>query len=116
MLCPEDRCTINTNRPFTISHSQSTGYANIWMSQDGREASFNICEDYGYNANMASSYNEMVFTASLWWGWHRHELAGRHDGVPGRLQPCQCQCHLLRLRHLVDHKIPCLLTARWCPK
>jgi len=88
MLCPEDRCTINTNRPFTISHSQSTGYANIWMSQDGREASFNICEDYGYNANMAASYNEMVFTASLWGGggidmnWL--------DGMTG----CQGDCNL----------------------
>merc|ERR1712200_3949 len=68
--------------------AQRTGYANIWMSQDGREASFNICEDYGYNANMAASYNEMVFTASLWGGggidmnWL--------DGMTG----CQGDCNL----------------------
>merc|ERR1719305_1052370 len=68
MFCPESRCTIDTNKPFLISHSQSTGYANIWMSQDGKEASFNVCGDGGYNSNMAQSYNGMVFSASLWGG------------------------------------------------
>ena len=23
LMCPEDRCTINTNRPFTVSHYQT---------------------------------------------------------------------------------------------
>ena len=25
LMCPEDRCTINTNRPFTVSHYQAAG-------------------------------------------------------------------------------------------
>eukprot|EP00088_Acartia_fossae_P031760 TRINITY_DN32571_c0_g1_i1.p1 TRINITY_DN32571_c0_g1~~TRINITY_DN32571_c0_g1_i1.p1 ORF type:complete len:269 (+),score=72.73 TRINITY_DN32571_c0_g1_i1:3-809(+) len=68
MFCPEDRCTINTQKPFLISHAQGTEYANIWMSQDGKEASFDICWDGGYCNNMAGSYGGMVFSASLWGG------------------------------------------------
>jgi len=66
MFCPEDRCTINTNRPFTVSHYQNSQQANIWMSQDGREASFDFCSDGGYCSKMAQSYGGMVFSASLW--------------------------------------------------
>ena len=55
-----DHCTINTNRPFTISHSQGDGgpdgtmdYANNWFSQDGKTASFNVCDnDKNYVKNM----------------------------------------------------------------
>merc|ERR1712034_186611 len=39
MMCPEDRCTINTNKPFVISHFQNAGQANTWMGQEGRDAS-----------------------------------------------------------------------------
>merc|ERR1712026_79513 len=68
MFCPEDRCTINTNRPFTVSHYQNSQQANIWMSQDGREASSDFCSDGGYCSKMAQSYGGMVFSASLWGG------------------------------------------------
>merc|ERR1712241_1612349 len=68
MFCPEDRCTINTNRPFLVSHFQNDKQANIWMQQDGREASFDFCSDAGYAGRMAQSYDGMVFSASLWGG------------------------------------------------
>ena len=68
MMCPEDRCTINTNRPFTVSHYQTSGQVNVWMEQEGRTASFDVCGDGGYMGNMAQSYGGMVFSASLWGG------------------------------------------------
>merc|ERR1711872_253064 len=68
MFCPEDRCTINTNRPFLVPHFQNDQQANIWMQQDGREASFDFCSDAGYAGRMAQSYDGMVFSASLWGG------------------------------------------------
>ena len=36
------------------------------MGQEGRNASFGMCNDGGYLSNMASSYGGMVFSASLW--------------------------------------------------
>jgi hypothetical protein len=68
MMCPEDRCKINTNKPFVISHYQNSQSANTWMGQEGRDASFEMCNDGGYKSNMASSYGGMVFSASLWGG------------------------------------------------
>jgi len=68
MFCPEDRCTINTQKPFVISHHQNQAGADVWMSQEGREAYFTVCNDGGYANNMAQSYNNMVFTASIWGG------------------------------------------------
>ena len=54
-----DRCTINTNKPFTISHTQSNKGAdgtmdsvNNWFSQEGRTANFNVCSDPNYVKNM----------------------------------------------------------------
>ena len=53
-----DRCTINTNRPYTISHSQGKGgdglmnNVNNWFSQDGKTANFNVCGDGNYVKNM----------------------------------------------------------------
>jgi hypothetical protein len=55
-----DRCKINTNRPFFISHSQRDGgpdgtmdYVNNWFSQDSNTADFNVCEqDSNYVKNM----------------------------------------------------------------
>merc|ERR1711962_1180951 len=48
---------------------------NIWCpeydvmeGQNGQDASFNMCNDGGYLSNMATSYDGMVFTASLWGG------------------------------------------------
>ena len=68
MMCPDDSCTINTKKPFTVSHSQNEYYVNVWFEQEGRQASFNACDynpDYiGYMA--AQGFDGMVFTASLW--------------------------------------------------
>merc|ERR1739848_1703 len=68
MMCPDGGCKINTAQPFTISHYQNSQQANTWMGQGGQDASFNMCNDGGYLGNMATSYDGMVFTASLWGG------------------------------------------------
>jgi len=88
MFCPEDRCKINTNKPFTISHMQESSYANIWMEQDGKEASFNVCNDGGYCSDMAKSYGGMVFSASLWGGGGID--MGWLDGMTG----CGGECNI----------------------
>ena len=66
LMCPEDRCTINTNKPFTVSHFQNSGQVNVWFEQEGRTADFNVCNNGGYMGQMAQSYGGMVFSASLW--------------------------------------------------
>merc|ERR1712042_147033 len=81
-------CTINTNRPFTVSHYQNSQQANIWMSQDGREASFDFCSDGGYCSKMAQSYGGMVFSASLWGGGGID--MGWLDGMTG----CWGECNI----------------------
>merc|ERR1739838_42867 len=88
MMCPEDRCTINTNKPFVISHSQNSGQANTWMGQEGREASFNMCNDGGALSGMAQSYGGMVFSASLWGGGGID--MGWLDGMTG----CGGECNI----------------------
>merc|ERR1719210_1074873 len=67
LMCPEG-CTINTDNSFTISHFQTSSQANTWMGQGSNDGSFNMCNDGGYVSNMANSYGDMVFTASLWGG------------------------------------------------
>merc|ERR1712098_635702 len=67
---------------------QSSGIANTWMGQDGKDASFGMCNDGGYIANMASSYGGMVFSASLW-GGHGIDM-GWLDGVTG----CGGECNI----------------------
>merc|ERR1712105_34912 len=88
MMCPEDRCTINTGRPFVISHFQNSGQANTWMGQDGKDASFGMCNDGGYISNMASSFGGMVFSASLWGGGGID--MGWLDGMTG----CGGECNI----------------------
>merc|ERR1712029_260402 len=72
--CPEydvmegNKRTINTDNSFTISHFQTSSQANTWMGQGSNDGSFNMCNDGGYVSNMANSYGDMVFTASLWGG------------------------------------------------
>merc|ERR1719383_716267 len=61
MFCPEDRCTINTNKPFLISHHQDSGFANIWMQQAGRPASISAL----MGATMPRWPNPMVEWSSL---------------------------------------------------
>jgi len=88
MMCPEDRCSINTGRPFVISHFQNSGQANTWMGQDGKDASFGMCNDGGYISNMASSFGGMVFSASLWGGGGID--MGWLDGMTG----CGGECNI----------------------
>jgi len=83
-----DRCTINTNQPFVISHFQNSGTANTWMGQNGKEASFGMCNDGGYISNMANSYGGMVFSASLWGGGGID--MGWLDGMTG----CGGECNI----------------------
>jgi len=73
MYCPG--CgTIDTNKPFTISHAQgkagdgTMSYSNNWFSQEGRTDSFNSCSDGNYVKNMGYSLHGIVFAASLWGG------------------------------------------------
>jgi len=68
LLCPEDRCTINTNRPFIVSHHQSSDLVNIWFSQEGREDSLSICKDPGYISGYVGNFDDVVFCSSLWGG------------------------------------------------
>jgi len=87
-MCPEDRCTINTNKWFQLSHYQNAQTANIWMEQDGKEYNFDICNDAGYVSNMASSYGGMVYSGSLWGGGGID--MGWLDGMTG----CGGECNI----------------------
>jgi hypothetical protein len=41
---------------------------NIWLSQGGKTANFNVCGKGNYVRNMGFSLKGMVFVASLWGG------------------------------------------------
>merc|ERR1712228_856437 len=94
MMCPEDRCTINTNKPFTISHSQVKGgdglmsAVNNWFYQEGRTVDFNVCSDGNYVKNMGYSLNGIVFSGSLWGGGGID--MGWLDGMTG----CGGECNI----------------------
>ena len=60
------RCTINTNKWYHLAHFQNENTATITMEQDGKEYTFDICNDGGYVSNMATSYGGMVYSGSLW--------------------------------------------------
>merc|ERR1711892_355311 len=66
LMCPEDRCTINTNKWFGLKHFQNEHTATITLEQDGKEYTFDICSDAGYVSNMVTSYGGMVYSGSLW--------------------------------------------------
>ena len=82
------RCTINTDQPFTVSHFQTSDVANTWMGQGSNSADFNMCNDGGYVSHMSQSYDNMVFTASLWGGGGID--MGWLDGMTG----CQGECNI----------------------
>ncbi len=84
--CPEDRCTINTNKPFIVSHTQNASFVNNWFYQEGRTMSFNICNKDWYVKNMSYSLGGIVFIASLWGGDKIDWL----DGMTG----CKGACNL----------------------
>ena len=60
------RCTINTQKPFHVSHFQTKQIANVYMSQEGREVNFNICDDSGYNEQFWYSYPGMAVAGGMW--------------------------------------------------
>jgi len=90
MFCPEDRCTINTQKPFHVSHFQNKQIANVYMSQEGREVNFNICNDGGYNEQFWYSYPGMAVAGGMWGG--NNGETGWMDGVTG----CQSNCDMSR--------------------
>merc|ERR1712155_478862 len=53
---------------YQLVHTQNNDKSNIWVEQDGREYSFEICNDGGYRSRMAQSYDNMVWSGSLWGG------------------------------------------------
>ena len=53
------------NEKLVADESQK---AKIWVEQDGREFEFDICNDGGYVSRMAQSYDNMVWSGSLWGG------------------------------------------------
>jgi len=84
MMCPEDRCTINTNKPFTVSHFQNSTMFTTNLEQEGKKASYAKCNHGGYVDNMADSLNNMVFVASLWSAGDMSWL----DGMTGCERAC----------------------------
>merc|ERR1712179_60278 len=90
MFCPEDRCTVNTQKPFHVSHFQNKQIANVYMSQEGREVNFNICNDGGYNEQFWYSYPGMAVAGGMWGG--NNGETGWMDGVTG----CQSNCDMSR--------------------
>merc|ERR1712154_326277 len=67
-MCPESRCKINTNNWYQLEHRQNSEKSTIWVEQDGNEFEFEICNDAGYRQRMAQSYDNMVWSGSLWGG------------------------------------------------
>merc|ERR1712183_786716 len=83
-------CTINTQKPFHVSHFQNKQIANVYMSQEGREVNFNICNDGGYNEQFWYSYPGMAVAGGMWGG--NNGETGWMDGVTG----CQSNCDISR--------------------
>ena len=66
-LCPDDKCTINTMRPFRVTHTQNGQRINTKFEQEGRSAEFQSCNDPDYISLMdEQAFDGSVFTASLW--------------------------------------------------
>merc|ERR1719495_1545712 len=68
MVCPEDRCTINTNNPFKVTTFQNADLVITTLEQDGRNISFRNCNQGNYVADMAPSFEGIVFAVALWGG------------------------------------------------
>merc|ERR1719369_715765 len=68
LMCPEERCTINTNNPFKVTHFQNADQATTTLEQDGKTGSFTVCNQGEYVADMAPSFSGMVFNVALWAG------------------------------------------------
>merc|ERR1712179_221977 len=67
-MCPESRCTINTSMGYRVINTQDNDKSNIKVQQQGKEFAFEICNDGAYRKRMAQSYDNMVWSGSLWGG------------------------------------------------
>jgi len=97
MMCPEERCTINTNRPFNVSHFQNAEEVEVSLKQDDKSASFAVCTHGGYVSNMAPAFDGMVFAAALW-GSPDIDM-GWLDGMTG----CKDKCWIPSARVTFSH-------------
>jgi hypothetical protein len=68
LMCPDERCTINTQRPFQTTHFQSAEKVTTTLEQDGKSGSFSVCNQGQYVADMSPSFQGMVFCATMWGG------------------------------------------------
>jgi len=88
LMCPEDRCIINTNRPFHVSNYQTANQVNIYFNQEGKEANFNVCNDQGYENQFNMNYDDVVYCSSMW-GGNGNDMKWL-DGMTG----CQGDCNI----------------------
>lgn len=70
MMCPSEKCTINTNKPFRVSHFQSSEEVTVSFEQDKRQAQFVICNVEGFLITMDQEgfTPGMVFFVSIFGG------------------------------------------------
>jgi hypothetical protein len=94
-FCPEDRCKINTSRPYTHKttfHRGNDGNLyriSVELTQEGRSFSFVSCTDYGYLTSFTDTLNKgMVITVSQW--GNSYGTMSWLDGMTG----CSGDCNL----------------------
>ena len=66
LMCPNDKCIINSNKVFRVSHSQNEDYINVWFEQDGRSTSFNVDNHDKIGKMAEQGFDGMVFVAQIW--------------------------------------------------
>ena len=66
LMCPNDRCIINSNKVFRVSHSQNEDYVNVWFEQDGHSTYFNVDDHEKIVKMAAQGFDGMVFVAQIW--------------------------------------------------
>ena len=66
LMCPSDKCIINSNKVFRVSHSQNEDYINVWFEQDGRSTSFNVDNHEKIGKMAEQGFDGMVFVAQIW--------------------------------------------------
>ncbi len=61
-------CTIDTSRPFSVSHYQDAALSRFAMRQDGQEVAFDLCQgNEAYTERMDEYWRDgMVLVFSLW--------------------------------------------------
>jgi len=91
MVCPEDRCTINTNNPFKVTTFQNADLVTTTLEQNGRNASFRNCNQGNYVADMAPSFEGMVFSVGLWGGPGNGGEMSWLDGMTGCEEACNIE-------------------------